>query len=283
MPDSVPCPHCTNDIPQSAERCPHCAEPGYFWNVISASDSAERTALQTRYDDAKADAVSRNADVGVQDFELALDHSAAVLARSESEVLRLATSTRQLYTTYYKQIEAGLRLPDGDDWDLVRQLADTVLFPAYRENIRFAALSLDGVGLPNYGSCSLMLRSNMISRRASVFQENSVLFMEHHGISLSNPDLPKGFRATWNDRAKLCVAKLAGNIDSTTKPIQYSRLLVKAGATSADDEFVEVHIWGPISVLTMERVSVIEPKTRRKATIVKAIKSKLAKHGVTVS
>lgn len=283
MPDSVPCPSCMNDIPQPAERCPHCAEPGHFWNVIVASDSAEQTALQIRYDAAKTDALSRKADAAVQDFEIAMGHSAAVIARSESEVLRLATSTRQLYTTYYEQLEAGIRLPDGDRWDVVRELADTLLFPKYKRDIRFAALSLDGVGLANYGSCSITLRNNMISRRASVFEENSVLFMERHRLAVSRPDLPKGFRASWNDRGKLSVAKLAGNIDSATKPNQYSELLLRSGTTSADDAFVEVHIWGPISVLTMEKVTVTGPNERKKATIVKAMRSKLQRHGVLVN
>ncbi len=280
---SITCSRCKNDIPHSAERCPHCAEPGIFWNVLAAEDPAERAGLQSRYDLAKADALSRQADVAVQDFEAAINNTTAVIARSESEVLRLATSTRQLYSTYYQQLDAGVRLPDGDEWDVVREIADTMLFPKYKQDIRFAALSLDGLGLVNYGSCSITLRNEMISHRASVFEENSVLFMKRNGILAGKPDLPKGFRAPWPDRGKLCVAKLAADIDSTTGPNQYSGLLLRSGVTSANDAFVEVHIWGPISVLTMEKVTVTGPKARAKATIVKALKSKLRKHGVTIS
>lgn len=282
MPISIACSHCKNDVPQSLERCPHCAEPGIFWNVVAAEDPDERTSLQTRYDLAKADAVSRNAELTLQDFEGAMAQTHAVIARSESEVLRLATSTRQLYTTYYKQLESGLRLPDGDEWDVVREIADTLLFPKYKQEIRFAALSVDGKGLENYGSCSITLRNSMIGRRASVFEENSVLFMKRHGVTASKPELPKGFRAPWSDRDKLCVAKLARDIDSTTKPNQYSRLILRSGESSADDDFLEVHIWGPVSVLTMEKVTITDRTVRRRATIVKALRSKLGKHGVTV-
>lgn len=283
MPNSIPCDHCRNDIPQPAERCPHCARPGIFWNVIVANHVDERTELDRRYDAAKADAIYRGTEISLQSFENALAASKAVIARNEHEVLRLATSTRQLYATYYQQMEAGLRLPDGDDWDVVREIADTLIFPKYKRDMRFGALSLNGTGLVNYGSCSIALREDMISHRASVFEENSLLFMKRKNIQASNPDLPKGFRAGWDRRNRLCVAKLAGNIDSTSDPNKYSEVLLRCGASSADDAFVEVHIWGPISVLSMEKVTITDPNLDVRATIRKAVAWKLAQHGVPLS
>jgi hypothetical protein len=282
MPISIPCPECKNDIPQPAERCPHCGRPGIFWNVIAASDAAEQVALDSRYVTAMADAVSRGVVHVVQDFESVVSKSGAVIARSEGEVLRLATSTRQLYATYYQQVDSGLKLPDGDEWALVREVADTLLFPQYKKDIRFGALCLDGVGLSNYGTCSITLKEEMISHRASVFEENSVLFTQKHGLGTSNPDLPKGFRSAWSDRGKICIAKLARGIDSTTEPAQYSELLLKQGKTSADDDFIEVHIWGPLSILSISEITVRAPRQRQRMTIIKALRAKLAKHGVPV-
>ncbi len=140
MPVAVSCDHCNNDIPHSLERCPHCAQPGIFWNVITAADTEERTALLRRYQAAKRDANSRKASSVINNFESAMAGSAAVIARSESEVLRLAMSTKQLYATYYQQLEGGVRLPDGDAWDVVREIADTLLFPKYKKDVRFGAL-----------------------------------------------------------------------------------------------------------------------------------------------
>lgn len=284
MSSSIPCPHCAHEIPLSAERCPHCARPGLFWNVTTAQSSEERLALQNRYEAAQADALSRGANLAVEEFGKEVKKSVAVIARSDVELHRLANSTRQLYGTYYQQIDAGLKLPDGNAWDVARELTDSLLFPNYKQQIRFAALSLDGVGLSHYGSCSLTLRDDMIAHRSTVLEENSVLFMERHGVKASRtPEVPSGFRAAWNERDKLCVAKLAKRIDSTTSPNQYSALLLKQGTRPEDDEFVEVHIFGPITVLTAAKVIVTTPKTRQKATIVKALKSKLAKHGVTLT
>jgi hypothetical protein len=284
MPLSVPCSFCHNEVPQPSPCCPHCGGRGLFWNVVAAEQPDERAALNRRYQAARKDATARSAGGRLQGFENALAGSKAVIARSQSEVLRLATSTRQLYGTYYQLIEAGLRLPDGDEWDVLRELADTVLFPHYKQEMRFGALSLDGVGLPNYGPCSIVLRDEMISHRTSVFEENSALFMERRKIKISRePKLPRGYRGTWGDRAKLCVAKLSTRIDSTTGLDKYSGILLRAGATSEDDDFVEVHIFGPMTVLTMERVIVMAPQTSKRATITRSIKSKLAKHNVQVN
>lgn len=284
MPISVPCPYCTNDIPQPSQQCPHCGRPGIFWNVMAAEESVERAALKSRYDVAKQDALKRGADSVVNDFENAIANSVAVLARSDSEVFRLASNSRQLYATYYQQIEAGFRLPDGDEWASVREITDSILFPNYKEQIRFAALSLNGTGLSNYGSCSITLRNDRIAHRTSVLEENSVLFMERHGVKAKRtPNIPKGFRATWGERDKLCVAKLAGSIDSATIPNEYSGLLLRQGTTSELDEFVEVHIFGPMTVFTMASVQVTVSKKRQRATVVRALKSKLAKHGVAIS
>ena len=282
MPTSIPCPDCTNEIRQPATCCPHCGRPGIFWNVIDADQAEERAALQVRYNAAKADARARGADAAVKNFETAIAGSKAILARSVEEVQRLANNG-ELYATYYQLIEAGLRLPDGDEWNRARELTDTALFPLYKEDIRFAALSLDGVGLSSFGVCSIELRDEMIGHRASVFNENSVLFMERHGVKVSRKrDFPKGYRAIWEERGKLCTAKLAASIDSTTTSNQYSKLLLAQGASPETHKFVEVHVFGPMTVLTMAKIKVTPVKAGPRGKISKASKFKLLKHNVTV-
>jgi hypothetical protein len=123
----------------------------------------------------------------------------------------------------------------------------------------------------------------MIAHRASVFDENSALFVEHQGVKISRkPYLPKGYRAAWTHRAKLCIAKLSRRIDSATNPDQYSTILLSEGATSEDDEFIEVNIWGPITVLTMERVIVTAFDRSKHSTIIAALRVKLRQHNVDI-
>jgi len=276
------CRPCGNSFPSSAERCPHCGQPGLFANVFAAESDSQRLALEERYRVAREEATARGAEISLEHFETALKDSHAVIARPAREMLRLATSDNEIYGTFYNLIGAGLRLPEGGKWDVLRSVVDSALFPNYKEQIRFAALSLNNVGLSNYGEYSIMLRTDMIAHRASVFEENSILFMEHHDIKIAEADkLPEGYRAKWDDRARLCVAKLSGRIDATTQTDEYSALLLRQGATSEEDEFVEVHIWGPLTVRTIEQVTLTDPKSVPRATI-KTIRTKLEEAKVKI-
>lgn len=278
------CDFCKNAIPLSVERCPHCAQPGLFPNVRLANDPEETTALEKRYQTAIAAAATSNTSNNVRSFEDALQNSKAVIAKSVNEVLRLITNTSQIFATYYQLIEAQVRLPEGSKWDSLRRVADSAIFKDQMQHIRFAALSLDNRGLSNYGGCSMVLRSDLIAHRASLFEENSVLFMKHHNVLMSEADkLPPGHKAVWQQRAKLCVAKLASKITTSTKPLSFPALLLKEGMTSEDDDFVEVHIWGPMTSRTIERVALASKMTKAERPIAKAIREKLNKIGVAVN
>lgn len=278
------CPHCGNDIPLAAERCPHCALPGLFSNVRAAEQAEEREALNNRYKDALQQAASRGCQQVAKDFEAAISDSQAVIARSLLETYRLASSDNELYATFYQLVEGGIRLPSGEKWDTLREVADGALFPGYKKNVRFAALSLDGCGLSSYGECFLVLHDHMIAHRASVFEENSVIFMEKHKILISQSNnLPKGYRATWEERAKLCLAKLVDKLHPNTKKDAFAHILLKEGKTPAEDSFVEVHIWGPMTARTFERIVVNRPKRRADRVILKALSEKFSKVGVTIN
>jgi len=145
------CPFCKNDIPRSEARCPHCAQPGRFPNVLDASDEAECQALDQRYRAAIRDGDDRGCGQLIRQFEAEAASSRAVIARSVPEVDRLASSDSQLYATYYELIRAGVRLSTGEKWDRLRVATDGALFgEKNKDQIRFAALTLDGMGLDNY-------------------------------------------------------------------------------------------------------------------------------------
>jgi hypothetical protein len=169
------CSACGNSFHLSQPHCPHCGRPGLYGNVYAAEIAEEVGALEERYQTAKRDAATRGAKAALNDFETALFNSQAVIARPVNEVQRLANSDNELYATYYQLQDAPIRLPTGEKWDVLRVIADSALFPNYKEEIRFGALSLDGLGVSNYGECFIVLRTDMIAHRASVFEENSVL------------------------------------------------------------------------------------------------------------
>jgi hypothetical protein len=281
---SSECNYCGNNILLSQARCPHCAQPGLFPNVRAAQLHEEKTALENRYNAAMEQSKLNGSNTALRNFEnTVLSDSKAVINRSLAEITRLANSNKELYATFYLLIESGIRLPSGDKWDILRAIADDALFSGYKKDIRFAALSIDGLGLFNYGECALVLKNKMIAHRASVLEENSVIFMETHKILMSQAHkLPKGYRATWDERGKLCATKAASDISANTQSKHFAGILLRQGKTTAEDKFVEAHIWGPISSRTFDLVIVNRPKSRADRVILKALQEKLEKIGVKV-
>lgn len=276
MPDQ-PCSFCGRPVPLESSLCPHCARPSLYPNVRVAEQETEREALAARHRLAVQGAESRGCGEAVRAFESAAGSSQAVLSRSLADVERLASSDRQLYATYYQLLEAEVKLPAGDKWDPLRRLADEALFPGYKDKIRFAALSLDGAGLSGYGECSLVLREEMVAHRASVLEGNSALLMKNWAYNV-----PAGSRATWKERARLCVAKLAARLRPETTEADFASLLLRPGTRPEDDDFVEVHVWGPMSSWTFARVVLSGVAGGRKPARarVKALRARLKLAGI---
>jgi hypothetical protein len=208
----------------------------------------------------------------------------AVLARPIGELQRLAQSDREVYATHYQLLGSGIRLPEGSKWDPLRGAIDNAMFSGYHDKIRFAALSLDGIGLSNYGECSITFRDSMIAHRTTVFEENNVLFVQRRNTLMAEGhNLPKGYLAIWAERHRLCVAKLHERINTDTQPSEYARILLQQGATSGDDEFVEVYIFGEVTVRTIESVTITRRRRRPSHSILKSMVERLRKLGVTVT
>jgi hypothetical protein len=263
--------------------CPHCGVYCEPPNIRAAKRPDESEALRQRYQAAIAEAEARGDGTRLKDFETALLTSKAVISRSLHETLRLAGSEHEVYSTYYKLMEAQTRLPKGETWDALRTSADAALFTNYARELRFAALTLNEEGLSNYGLCSWLLRTDMIADRTSVMDENSTMFAKHHDIRLGDADkIPKGYRAIWGERARIGVAKLGVRIDAHTDPEEYSTLLLKQGMGSEDDDFIEAQIFGPLTIRTIERITVNSRASKQERAILKGLKEKLKEFSVGV-
>jgi hypothetical protein len=57
---------------------------------------------------------------------------------------------------------------------------------------------------------------------------------------------------------------------------------LQQGATSEEDEFVEVHIWGPMTVRTIAEVAFKPRAKRAQRAIIKALGERLVKAGVRI-
>jgi hypothetical protein len=123
----------------------------------------------------------------------------------------------------------------------------------------------------------------MIAHRATVFETNSVLWAQEHVQSRGKDvEVPPGFRAGWPARAQLAVAKLAAEIEATTSPNDFPGLLLKQAASSTDEDFIEVHIWGPMTRRTFERVVLRKATRKGRSQEQRNQEAKLTQAGVQV-
>jgi hypothetical protein len=277
------CDKCSCEYHYTLERCPHCAHPGNYSNVLIASEKSELDAVDQRYEKAVQGADRRGCALQFADFTKWLQDSRAVVARSYADIDRLAAGDNSVQATYYDLVDAGLKLPDGSSWEELRRPADEVLFPSYREKIRFGALSADGIGVINYGHFWMTMRTAFIEHRTSVFDQNSVTFVSEKRLKAASGAL-LGHRANWANRSKLAAAQLADQIAASTRLAEFPSILMKQGAMTATDRFIEAHIWGPITVRTIESVkyrwSLVKDRTPR--SLLRRLSIALNKFGTTL-
>lgn len=252
-----------------------------FPNVRAAQEGDEVKALQTRYKEALRDLRGLDLEAVGKELEKAVaERSQAVIGRPLYEADRLATSDHQGYASFYDLVEAGVRLPEGKEWDVWRRTADTFFFPYYERHIRFASLTLDGRGLPHYGDVFLVLRDGMIAHRSTVFECNSTEFAIQQNLSITSaPGMIRGRRALWKSRGRLALAKHAGELNSSTTPDGFAKLVLRSGRGGRGDVFLEAHVYGSITIRTCERVVVLRTKVTSEA-VRRALRERLEKFGV---
>jgi hypothetical protein len=271
------CPKCKTKCLDHVRSCHVCGENLGFPNVRAAQKLQETDALTKRYDSALRDADARGCRGQVDSFGDAVKDSKAVVCRPLSVVQKLVSSDNELYSTFYQLVRGESRLPEDNEMDLAREPIDATLFPHYHEEIRFAALTLDGRGVSAYGECAIVLSTLTIEHRATVFQENSVQFFRQTVPAWRSA--PPGHRAAWTDRHRLAVAKLGSRIDVGTTFAQFAGILLSHGSDLANADFIEVHVYGPLHRRGIERVVAPEPKRRQDRTILADLRRKLSEVG----
>lgn len=290
------CNDCRGEVPIDWRYCPHCARPQRFPNVVLAQKQEERDELEGRYQEALADADSRGCRPQVDAFDQAIQGgSRAVMNCWIRKLLPIVTADRDLFATFHQLQELRfLREPNHGEpnWAVDRPNAETALLGSRKniEEIQYAALTLDGRGLYNYGNCEILLRDGFVSHRASLFQENTGTFMRTCGYKP-----PLGFRSDWSERHKLCLAKLAVRVDTATQPAGFPGLLMRTDPNDPlQDDFVEIQVFGPMTFRTFEKITLHHnsgsgkrggkrQRNRRGATEPKALRDYAKKAGVAFS
>jgi hypothetical protein len=237
--------------------------------------------MQQRLADAETSTGARKCEAALRHFGKAVLGSRAVICQNLGVVSSLVSRDTSLYASYYEQIEGAMRLPEDNRFDLGRTAVDGTLFPNYHKKIVFAALSLDNLGPTAWGAYALVLKEKMIFQRASIFEENSFHFCHKHGI-VAGDQIPPGYRAVWVERDRLAMAKLHDRLQATTRPDEYPAILLHRTPDPRDDDFIEVHIWGPIHRTAIERVVGPKPKNREDWVLWNRLATKLTEVGATL-
>ena len=254
-PDS--CVSCEADLPDVHRgQCP-AGHPIEFPNLVDACRREQRKAVTIAFD-MGTHGWTQNSKTLWRTFMLG---STAVLS-CHSELLLSVLWNISTFPNYHDVVANGSRVPDGPDWDYPRNIVDEALFPGYKDKIRFAALSLDGRGVRRYGECFIELRDDVLKRKGSLFSENSFFARQNDG-TINYHDHLAGKKAAWLHRDYLAVAKLGPHIGEVATVSTIAPVLLADGDLPPDDAFIEVHVYGPIGLDAISKVSIPSNERRR--------------------
>ncbi|MGZ8847207.1 MAG: hypothetical protein ACXW3C_12165 [Pyrinomonadaceae bacterium] len=271
------CQVCGSEIPDTVEKCFTCGFNAGPPNVRAAV--ADVLALDARYRAAIAKASSVGSLSVLERFEHTVKDTCAVINADLRFLHYFVTGGKELYANYEGAVAGGIRKPAEFYNDLKRRGVGGTLFGGYAGEIIYAALSLDGSGPKSYGPYAIKLREIAVINRATVLENNGYKFTRKHSLGPGDP-LPAGHLASWPNRQKLAVAKLAEYITPTTTNEEFARLLLTSTGDRATDEFMEVHLYGTFDLNAVESVKGSSKlNSRDDRALLRIVKAHLSKAG----
>lgn len=212
-----------------------------------------------RVDAAEVAAASRSASIALGALRVALASTHAVMNRHLTPLQIWVRSNNPIFRNFYDEIEEGRQAVE-DRWNTQRASAENTINPTFYKQLSIAALSLDGRGLTYYGAYTVTLRTNIISHKATVFEENPFYFNERHGV-ISGREPPCGYRADWLSRDQLGIAKLHSRVTpEMSSEAEFSNLIMAPDRDKDDCDFIEVHIYAGVHRDAIQRVSGPRPE-----------------------
>jgi hypothetical protein len=235
------CQDCGNDVEYWR---PHCQCGRFVGYPNQRMAERERSELERRHHAALVDADARA-------VPNALLNELTQLANSCLPVIDMPIAVCDnllrgaKYRNYDQRVSTNERRAASEQDHSDRMMVAQKLFPMYSQHVVYAVLSPDGRGTKTYGGdVWLRWRSNFhMERWASLLEENSFSFFERHQLGRVGAPVPQGYRATWDDKDRLLIAKATPYLTSATAASELCRLLLFAGASRVDDRFIEVHIY----------------------------------------
>lgn len=243
----------------AATRCSVCSFDAGFPNVRYANRPEEREALEKRVEVAEVAAAARGTTRALNGLREALTRTNAVMNRRLTPLQLWVRSNNPIFRNFYNEIEEGRQAVE-DRWNNQRASAENTINPSFYRELSIAALSLDGGGLTYYGPYTVTLRENIVAHKASVFEENPFYFNERHGV-ISGHEPPVGYRAAWDVRDQLGIAKLHSRVTpEMASDAEFATLIMAPDRDRAECDFIEVHIYAGVHREAIQRVSGPRPE-----------------------
>lgn len=274
------CSECGSTIPHDRVACPTCGTHAGFPNVREVSSASEKEALERRFNKAIKDAQADGRGVRLEELSQATKDTRAVIAIDLDYLAGFITNDETLYSSYGHLVSGEIRKAASSLNDKKRRGVEGFFFGSYADEIRYAALSLDGKGLFSFGPFTLVLKDIAVKARATLLEENTYKFYDKFKADIPD-NFPPGYRAVWGERNKLAVAKLADRITVTTTNDNFSGILLSCTGDRKTYDFIEVHIYGGFDNAAVEAVFG-NSKTSSKADKAQlaVVKEKLTKKGI---
>ncbi len=242
-------------------KCPSCDYENRP-NVALAALKKPKAALERRYTEALQLAETNGSLNKVKEFETLIKSNAKAVVNLDISVLEgiINGSMRYINTYQLRKIRTVTKHPDGERR---RFMVDGFFFPNFGDKMAFAALALDGIGIRPYGNCTITLKEKMIAFRASLLEDDSFQFFEklENRPAKIAPKLLNGYIATWEDKHKLAVAKLADQITPDDTHEAFAKLLLNDEGKMSDARFIEIHVFGFFNAASIESFSYFDEST----------------------
>jgi hypothetical protein len=205
-----------------------------------------------------------------------------VIAMSLRTLHSVVCTENRMLTNFHSQVGSGMRLAEDNGFDNNRDpIESKILSPGVYKHINYAALSLNNVGVPWFGTHHITLADHMIEDKASVFEENAFTFYDKHITDVRKP-VPTGYKASWPRRHRLAIAKLYLQIDNKTAASDFPSILIDQVSTASDSDFIEVHIYDRIHPQAIVVVSGMKPRTAGDRALWNEAKIALRKLGTQI-
>jgi hypothetical protein len=219
-----------------------------------ATDASEQGALAGSYSIAINRSTKKGTSKQILELEALVDSEVRLITACGLEKAHSLTERADsVFTVFRNMVAAGLRFTGDDRNNTDRIVAEDATFPTCSTQIHYAALALTDDGLENYGTFFLIWDLAHVAHRTTLLIGNCLTTRRSLGVKLSDA-LPLGSRSTWDDRCKLVVTKLEPAVTPSSDSSAFPSLLLRQGLTSDEDEFIEAHIFGPLSRGSLLRV-----------------------------